>query len=270
MKALALLVAATAVAQADARITISNDAFTEVTPPLDDSGFTTDLGIAFWRPWDAYRIGGSIWYRWLTEVRGKRREDLIELLGTVDRTWGAPRVRELTIAARLGPAFTGNLGGRWTQNAWHGTTGTGPTLEQGLQDRYITDRAVGVVAGGRAVGSVGVSAAQAYGVVDTQAAFGTGVSSLEAIAGGQLIARIGSVELGLHGELGIGRYAVADDALALPGGYGEGAWQALWRIGVHVAWRRVLVGYEYRANEGGSGEPIGTVTVTIKQAGTRF
>ena len=31
-----------------------------------------------------------------------------------------------------------------------------------------------------------------------------------------------------------------------------------------------MIAYEYRANEGGSGEPIGVIAVTIKQAGTRF
>ncbi len=270
MKALAVLAILAGSAHADARLTISNDAFTDLTPPLDDSGFTTDLGVAFWRPWRGDQLGGSLWHRWLTEVGGQRREDLLELFATVERTWGTPRVLELTSLVRLGPTFTGNLGGRWIQNAWHSTTGTGPTLEEGLQSRYIADRAIGITGGNRATGSVGIPAAQAYGVVDGQVALGTGVSSLELAAGARLIGRIRCTELGVHGEVAIARYAVSDAALALPGGYGEDGWQREWRVGVHVAWRRVMVAYEYRANEGGSGEPIGTVTVTIKQAGTTY
>jgi hypothetical protein len=156
------------------------------------------------------------------------------------------------------------------QNAWHSLTGTGPTLDEGLQHDYIADRAIGLVAGNRAVGSIGIPEAQAYGVVDGQVALGTGVSSLELAAGAQLIGRIRCTELGLHGELAVARYSVSDSALVLPGGYGEGAWQREWRVGVHVAWRRLMFAYEYRANEGGSGEPIGTFTVTIKQAGTAY
>jgi hypothetical protein len=272
VKALAALaiLAATSSAHADLRVTISNDAFTDVTPPLDDSGFTTDLGVAFWRPWHGDQLGGSLWHRWLTEVGGKRREDLLEVFATGERTWGTPRLLELTTTVRFGPAFTGNLGGRWTQNAWHSLTGTGPTLDEGLQYDYIADRAIGIAGGNRTVGSIGVPEAQAYGVVDGQVALGTGVSSFELAAGGRLIGRIRCTELGLHGEVAVARYAVSDSALALPGGYGEGAWQREWRIGVHVAWRRLMFAYEYRANEGGSGEPIGTVTVTIKQAGTYF
>ncbi len=268
--ALALALASSSSAHADARITVSNDAFTDVTPPLDDSGFTTDLGVALWRPWRGAQLGGSLWHRWLTEVGGRRREDLLEMFATGERTWGAPRARELTIAVRLGPAFTGNLGGRWMQNAWHATTGTGPTLDQGLQHDYIAERSIGIVAGSRVLGCIGIPEAQAYGGADTQLALGTGVSWLEVAGGGRFIGRIRGLELGLHGELAVTRYRVSDAALALPGGYGEGAWQRAWRLGVHVAWRRVMVGYEYRANEGGSGEPIGTLTVTIKQAGTVF
>lgn len=270
MKAFAALAILAGSAHADARITISNDAFSELTPPLDDSGFTTDLGVAFWRPWRGDQLGGSLWHRWLTEVGGQRREDLLELVATHERTWGTPRLFELTATTRAGFAFTGNLGGRWMQNAWHSTTGTGPTLGEGLQRMYIADRAIGVVAGDRLTGSIGIPVAQVYGVLDAQLALGTGVSFLEGAAGARLIGRIRCTELGAHGELAVARYRVSDDALALPGGYGEGAWQGAWRAGVHVAWRRLMFAYEYRANEGGSGEPIGTFTVTIKQAGTAF
>jgi hypothetical protein len=74
----------------------------------------------------------------------------------------------------------------------------------------------------------------------------------------------------VHGELAYERFAATDDALTLPGGYGTGPSHLAWRLGVHVAWGRVMIAYEYRANEGGSGEPIGVVAVSIKQAGERF
>lgn len=265
--ALLVSVSAAGTVHADARIAISNDAFSEVVPPLDDSGFTTDLAVAFWRPWRAYQLGGALFDRWLTEVGGPRREDQIELVATLERTWGRPRVRELTITGRAGPTFTGNLGGRWMQNGWHSLTRTGPTLDEGLQHDYIADRALGVLAGERATGSVGVPAVQVYGVVDAQLALGTGVTSLELAAGVRAIGRIRCTELGAHAEIALERYALADAALGLPGGYGTGAWQRAWRVGVHVAWSRYQIAYEYRANEGGSGEPIGVFALTIKQAG---
>jgi hypothetical protein len=65
------------------------------------------------------------------------------------------------------------------------------------------------------------------------------------------------------------RFHVLSDALAIPSGYGAG-WQLGWRVGVHVAWGRMRIAYEYRANEGGSGEPIGLFELTVKQAGTVF
>ncbi len=259
-----LLACASSVAHADAKISISNDAFSEVTPPLDDSGFTTDLSFAFWRPWRGYQVGGAVLDRWLTEVGGQRREDLLELVATVERTWGSA----LTVQARSGPVLTGNLGGRWLQNGWHSLSGTGPTLDEGLQRDYIADRAFGWLVGERATGSIGIPAVQAYGVVDMQLAVGTGVSSVELAAGVRVIGRVGCVELGAHGELALDRFWVADDALALPGGYGD-SWGGAWRVGVHVAWRRFMWAYEYRANEGGSGEPIGVFAMTIKQFAVR-
>ncbi len=264
-----LILCVCGVAHADARITISNDAFTDLTPPLDDSGFTTDLGFAFWRPWREYQLGGSFFDRWLTEVGGPRREDLFELVATVERTWGTPRLRELTVQGRSGPVVTGNLGGRKMQNGWHSLSGTGPTLDQGLQHDYIAGRQLGWLGGERATASIGIPAVQAYGVVDMQLAVGTGVTSLDLAAGVRLIGRLGCTELGAHGEVAVDRFWVSDDALALPGGYGD-SWDRAWRVGVHVAWQRFQWAYEYRANEGGSGEPIGVFAMTIKQAGHTF
>jgi hypothetical protein len=258
-------------ARADARFFHTNDAFTDLTPPLDDQGFTADLGVAFWRPYRGYLVGGAVFDRWLTEVGGFRREDLLELAATAERSWGEHRVRELTIAMRSGPVVTGNWGGRWMQNAWHSVSGTGPTLDSGhLANTYPADRAFGWLAGGRAVGAAGIDAVQLYGVVDTQGSVGTGVSWLELGAGLRVFRRVRCVELGAHAEIALDRYAVADATLTLRGGYGTDAWERAWRAGVHVAWHRTMIAYEYRANEGGSGEPVGMIAVTIAQSGHTF
>lgn len=256
-------------AYGDARIAHGNDAFSELVPPLDDTGFTTDLAFAMWRPWRGYDVGGSYFHRWLTEKLGDRREDLLELTATVARRWGE-RHRELTIGVRSGPVLTGNWGGRWLQNAWHAVSRTGPTLDEGLADRYPADRAFGWTAGARIAGAVGVPAVQAYGVTDLQLSVGTGVSEMEFAAGVRTFVRIRCVELGAHVEGALDRFAVSDDALTLRGGYETGRWERAWRAGVQIAWARTQISYEYRANEGGSGEPIGVIAVTIKQSGHTF
>lgn len=271
MKLLAL-VAVTSVAggaHADARIAHGNDAFSELDPPLDDTGFTADLAFAMWRPWGDYDVGGSYVHRWLTAKDSRDREDLVELTATAARRWG-PRHRELVLGGRTGPVLTGNWGGRWMQNAWHSVSGTGPTLDEGLADHYPADRALGWLAGVRAAGAWGIPALQAYGVADAQISAGTGVSSIELAAGLRTFVRIRCVEFGAHVESALDRFHAADDALTLRGGYGTARWERAWRAGVQVAWGRTQIQYEYRANEGGSGEPIGVVAVTIKQSGHSF
>jgi len=263
------LVALTSAARADARIAHGNDAFSELVPPLDDTGFTTDLAFAMWRPWRGYDVGGSYLHRWLTSKVSDDREDLVELTATVSRRWG-PRYRELRLGARTGPVVTGNWGGRWLQNAWHAASRSGPTLDEGLADHYPAERALGWLAGGRASGAWGVPAVQAYSVADVQLAVGTGVSSLELAAGVRAFARVRCVEIGAHLEGALDRFSVAGGALTLRGGFGTGRWERAWRVGIHVAWNRTMVSYEYRANEGGSGEPIGVVSLTIKQSGHSF
>ena len=249
------------VARADLRVAFGNDAFSDLDPPLDDLGFTNDVTIAFWRPRGPYLLGGRLLDRWITEVGGRRRWDQVELLATVDRPWG-PYVM---VSARLGPTFGGNLGGRAMQDGWHRLTGTSITLDEGLADLYPGDNTIGVLAGGRLRATVGTTA-QAYGVVDTQLAVGsTGLTSLEVAGGGELIGHVRCVELGVRLELAVDRYHTVDDNLAIPGGYALDSWEPAWRAGAHVAWRRIRVEYEYRANEGGSGEPIGVVTVQIAQ-----
>ena len=256
-------------ARADVRIAISNDAFTEVVPPLDDSGFTHDFALAYWRRYRDYQIGMAVRHRWLTEVGGRRREDLLEPLATVARTYGVPRLHALTWSARLGPTATGNLGGRWMQNKWHAGSGTGPTLSQGLQDRYVAGRQLGAVAGGRLQFSHGIAAVQSYGWLDGQVALSTGVSSIETALGLQALAHRARVEFGGHGELAVNRFHAADAALRIPGGYGTG-WQTAGRVGVHVAWACYRIDYEYRSNEGGSTEPIGVVAFTFRPSTDSF
>lgn len=269
-----IVVVATSQAHADLRFAIRNDVFTELAPPIDDVGFTNDLELAFWRPYRGVVLGGRWLDRLVTEGYrdfgpGDRRQDLVEIVGTIEKTWGAPLLHSLTLAGRAGSVATGNWGGRYYQNGFHTLCRCGARLGEGLANRYPEDRAYGALIGARAVASEGVDRAQAYAAIDGQASVGTGVTWLDAAIGGRVRTRASCVELGAHAEIASMRFHVLSDALAIPGGYGEG-WQVGWRVGVHVAWGRVRIDYEYRANEGGSGEPMGMVALTVKQAGTMF
>jgi hypothetical protein len=250
------------IAAADIRIAIGNDVFTEVDPPIDDNGFTNDIDIHFWRPYRDYLVGGRLVHRWITEdtdVPSGRRRDLVDLVATAERPW-----RFLTGAVRVGPTFTGNLGGRYMQNGWHYLCRCGTLLEDGLQSEY-EDNDIGALAGAR-VRAVFGTWLQAYAFTDGQVSIGTGVSSFETAVGGSVEA---AHRFGAHAELAVMRFHVVDERLALPGAYRPG-WHGAWRLGVHYARGRVRVDYEYRANESGSGEPFAVIAVTIKQAGTAF
>lgn len=229
-----------------------NDAFTELDFPVDDVGFTHDSVVSVVRARGDLGFGGAFMHRWLTSNRDFRRWDQLDLLAVVDKRWlGAP-VR-LDTRGRLGPTFGGNFGGR--QNGWHELSRTGGTLEHGsLADDYPGDRRVGLVVGGRGRAQLGEDRLHGYGIFDGQAGLGAGVSSIETALGGSASTR----HVGAHLEIAVTRYRVTDPLLALPGGYGSG-WQLEWRVGVHVAWSRFRVSYQYRANEGGSGEPIGVL-----------
>lgn len=264
-------------AYADLRVAFGNDTLSELTPPYDDDGFTHDFDIAFTRPFREYIVGGRLYDRWITEVprtAGGRR-DLLELAATVERTWFARLGPEgsgrgsVTGTTRAGPSLTGNLGGRWMQNGFHDLCNCGDTLDQGLQSRYDGRTGIGALIGTRVRGAIGTPQVQTYGVVDGQAVLGAGVTFVDAAAGFQVATRVGSVELAAHAEAAVMRFHTADERLGLRGGYGSG-WQTAYRIGVHVAWSRYRIEYQYRANEGGSGEPIAVVGFTVKQAGTRF
>jgi hypothetical protein len=189
-------------ARADLRTAIAND-FLAAGDPVDDDGFTNDIDVRFWRPYRGYLIGGELYDRWVTEeprVAGRRR-DLVELLATGERAWDRGLV-QLVAAARGGPVFTGNLGGRWMQNAFHTTCGCGDTLDEGLQRSYERGNAGGLLVGTRARASIGVPLARAYVALDDQLALGTGVSFVDAAVGGGLAWRATpALELGGHVEL---------------------------------------------------------------------
>lgn len=240
------------------RAAIDNDAFTDVVPPLDDQGFTNDLALEIHRSDADLAIGGSIFHRMITaNDASRRRWDQLDLRATLGWQW-RPAVE---LVAWLGPSFGGNLGGLAIQDTWHRWSGTGPTVDEGLQNVYPGDRRVGVIAGGRARGSVGGDVA-AYGDAAGQLALGaTGVTLLGLTGGARARHRWGGTTVGAHAELAVTRYHVGDPYLALPDGYGAG-WQLEWRVGVDVRFGRYGVSYEYRANEGGSGEPIGVVAFT--------
>ena len=235
---------------------LRNDAFTDLTPPLDDQGFTHDNVVSIVRAHGELGFGGRVMHRWLTADRDDRRWDQLELTALVE--WWPPiattRLRVDT-QGRLGPTLGGNFGGRYLQNGWHEISGTGPTLDSGqLADDYPGERRIGLLAGARGRGRFGDERLHGYAILDGQLGLGGGVSTMETAIGGQASTR----RLGFHVEIAVTRYRVTDALLALPGGYGAG-WQLEWRAGFHVAWSRFRIAYQYRANEGGSGEPIGVI-----------
>jgi hypothetical protein len=235
---------------------LRNDAFSELIPPLDDQGFTHDTVLVIRREQSEWltRIGGSGVHRIITSRVDRRRWDLAELFATAEHAW--PLALPVSATLRAGPTFAGNLGGRYIQNGWHSLSGTGPTLEQGLQNMYPGDRRFAFTVGARVAADTGERLAwwlRGYGFADGQVALGsTGVTSMQSTLG----ISAAHTHVGMHAELALARYHVADPNLALPGAYRAG-WQAEWRIGVDVHWRHYRIGYEYRANESGSGEPVG-------------
>lgn len=241
------------------RAAIGNDAFTELIPPLDDQGFTNDLALAVARTGGDLSFGGAITHRIITARTGGLRWDQLDIVATAERTWP----RGLAAGAWLGAGLGGNFGGRAIQNWWHDVSGTGQTLEQGLPPTYRGDRRAALLLGARETAAIG-RRVQGYHVLAGQLALGeTGVTRTEAAAGVRGIGRIGRTELGAHGELAVAYYRVGDPDLKLRGGYGED-WQLEWRLGAHVAWSRYRISYEYRANEGGSGEPIGALAFELR------
>jgi hypothetical protein len=264
LAAIMLLATMPRFASADLRVAIRNDVFTDVTPPADDDGFTHDFDIHFWRPYREYLVGARLVDRWVTErvVYGGIRRDLFDLLATAERTFGDV----LTPSLRIGPTFTGNLGGKVIQNAFHTTCHCGRKLSEGLQDTYVGDNDIGLVTAARVYAATTVQPWLApYAFVDGRLSLGTGVSSFESTGGAQFR----YWRMAAHVELAFMRFHLVDERFEMAGSYRSG-WQFGWRAGLQYEKGRVRIGYEYRANEDGSGEPIGVVAVTIKQAGTSF
>ncbi len=211
-----MLSAFVATAHADLRVAIANDALVPEFP-MDDDGFTNDLDLRFWRPFHSYQLGGRAYHRWITEVPREegRRRDLFELVATLGRTWSTvtsderPRA-QLVVDGRAGLVLTGNVGGRWIQDQFHGLCRCGDRLDEGLQDTYAEGRDAGAMAGARARGSVRMRGVEPYGVVDAQAAAGAGVTWLDVGAGTRFAVRVGHTELSAHAELALVRFHTSD------------------------------------------------------------
>jgi hypothetical protein len=251
-----LLVASLAHADAwDFEAELGNDAFDGVLSHTDDNGFTNDFGFAMHHRSGSLAVGGSVFDRMITSRAVMRRCDLTEMFARV--TWFATG---LAIELRAGPTFAGDLGGLWVQSHWHHLSGTGPRDPRELPTVYMRDFRSGAVAGARVKAGVG-DPLRAYGTLDGQAAVGeTGVSFAEAAGGLRASVRLGPVELGLFGELALGRYHVGDPELSIPGAYRRG-WQVDRRVGVAVGVRRYRAAFEYHTNETSSGEAFSVITI---------
>jgi hypothetical protein len=233
-----------------------NDAFSELELPLDDQGFTHDNVFQLVRADGDLGFGGRAVHRWITSTIDRRRWDQVDVVALAEYRvpLATPLPLRIDTQGRLGPTLGGNFGGRYLQNGWHALTNSGPTLDEGLANDYPGSRELGVLAGARARAQLGDAGVHGYAVIDGQLALAAGVSSLEAMLGGTA----GTRHVGAHVEVALTGYRVSDELLALPGGYGAG-WQLEWRAGVHVAWSRFRLTYQFRANEGGSGEPLGVI-----------
>jgi hypothetical protein len=234
---------------------LGNDAFDGVLSHTDDNGFTNDLGLAMWRRRGELALGGSVLDRMITSKGIMRRTDLIELFARARWTLGP-----VTLEGRAGPTFAGDFGGQWVQSRWHRMTGTGPRDPRETPSIYMDDFRAGAVAGLRGEAGYG-GAIRAYGTLDGQVASGeTGVSFGEGAGGLRVGYRFGPVELGLFGELALGRYHVDDAELAMPGAYRPG-WQVDRRVGALVGFERYRLSFEYHTNETSSGEAFSVFTL---------
>lgn len=243
-----------------------NDFFSEL-PPVDDAGFTNDTVAALrWRlaPDRALRVAAV--HRMVTERWGRRRWDQLDLAGAYERRWPLGRF-VAQVEGRGGLVVAGNLGGLALQDGWHRWTGTGPTVDEGLPDRYDGERRAAALIGARAELEWPAQWARPYGGLDGALALGsTGVSSFAAFAGVAAALPLGrEVELVAWFELAAGRYATGDPNLAMPGGYGTDGWQASPRLGAALRGRAWQLAWEWRGNEGGSGEPTGVVAFTVRR-----
>lgn len=252
----ALLIARLAHADGwEIRAAIGNDALNEFVSDTDDNGFTNDFRLAIQRRQGDLALGGSILDRMITSSEVMRRTDLVELFARV--TWLPTPLMALEL--RAGPTFVGGLGGLWVQTHWHRISNTGPRDPRKVPTVYMHDVHTAGVVGLRTDAGYG-GPIRVYGSLDGQLAGGdTGVSFFEGTGGVRVSYRIWPVELGVFGELALGRYSVDDPALAVPGAYRPG-WQLDRRFGVGVRVNRYRLTFEYHTNETSSGEALSQIT----------
>jgi len=233
-----------------------NDLFAD-PPPADDQGFTNDFLLGF--EWAMKSATGrvEVFYRIITERYGIRRWDQVDLTGAW-KTSRRVRGWDMATSARTGLSLGGSFGGQAIQGTWHRVTGSGITVDQGLQSLYDGDRRIAVLVGGRGAVSRRLSLVRGRVGIDAQAALGsTGVSRMWTYAGATLEVPIQSWRLSLDFELVVARYHTSDPNLKLRGGYGTGAWQLEPRLSLAAGVAGHSFGWQYRANESGSGEAVG-------------
>ncbi|MDX2086836.1 MAG: hypothetical protein SFX73_03245 [Kofleriaceae bacterium] len=237
------------------RAGIGNDALNGFVSRSDDNGFTNDFRLALRRREGDWALGGSILDRMITSSEVMQRSDLVELFATA--TWLPNALVALQL--RAGPTFVGGLGGLWVQTHWHRISNMGPRDPRKVPTLYTHDVRTAGVVGLRADTSYG-GHIRIYGALDGQVALGdTGVTFAEGTSGLRVSYGIGPVELGVFGELALGRYSVDDLALEVPGAY-RPAWQLDRRLGVGVRVNRYRLIAEYHTNETSSGEAFSQIT----------
>lgn len=243
----------------DMRAVVGNDAMNGIVSRPDDNGFTNDLSFAIHRRLGPLAFGGSILDRMITSTGPMRRCDLLEMFATV--TWFLDDL--LPIELRVGPTVVGDLGGLWVQSHWHRLTGTGPRDPRDTPAIYMNEFRAAGVAGLRTEAGYG-RRIRAYGSLDGQVALGgTGVTFAEGVGGLRASYRLGPVELGILGEIALGRYSVDDPELAMPGAYRPG-WQVDKRVGVGVGVYRYRLAFEYHTNETSSGEAFSEIVFEVR------
>lgn len=248
-------------AEPDVKLRVAwwNDVFSERSP-ADDTGFTSDFEVDVWIRLHRGTVRARMMHRTITERFSRRRWDQLDLIVAYEDELRPRRDTYVELAGRAGLTFGGNFGGCAVQNTWHELTGSGITVDEGLQNQYDGGRRAAVLGGLRAALVHGVSIAKLRAGTDAQATLGnTGVATLGGFAGGDLSVPIRRWRLLLTTELALIRYWTSDPNLTLRSAYGVGEWQRQFRVGLGAGIGATSFGWQYRSNEGGSGEPTGVV-----------
>lgn len=245
------------------RVSWWNDLFSEL-PPADDSGFTSDFKLESLHRTRAGRVGARLFYRMITEqyepgtLRApKRRWDQLDAIGVLQRTrdW---RQFHFLWEGRGGVTLVGNLGGRKIQNGWHQLSKSGATLDEGLQNTYAGGRRPAIITGSRFSITRQLQILEVSAGADGQFALGsTGVSFISGFVGVSTELDTGDYRFDFGGEVALENYSTRDPNLALFGAYAAGGDHFAFRVHAVMRTRLYSVGWQYRANEGGSGEPTG-------------